>query len=110
MATDLVGQNYSAATSEVGESYPRDSTTMGSSAETLNEKRDGDAIANDLDFKAVEKGDQAPIEESKERQENGQDPFLVLWEGHGDPGCPRGMKKRTKWIITLIVAAGAFNT
>ncbi|KAF3157260.1 hypothetical protein TWF788_005474 [Orbilia oligospora] len=111
MATDLAEPNYSVAASEVGESNPRDLTAMGGSAETLNEKRDGvDAIANDPDFKAVEEGDQVPIEKPKEQQANGQDPFLVLWEGHGDPGCPKGMKKRTKWIITLIVAAGAFNT
>ncbi|KAK6337220.1 hypothetical protein TWF718_010002 [Orbilia javanica] len=110
MATDLVERNSLVGTSE--ESDPRDSATMGSSAETLNmnEKRDEDAIANDADFKVVEEGDQVQTESSKEQEVNGQDPFLVLWEGHGDPGCPRGMKKSTKWMITLVVAAGAFNT
>lgn len=87
-------------------------TDMGSSSETLDAKSAGLPGDNhDISHRAAAK-DQitaqsgGSIEKEAEPQ---KDPYLVLWNGHGDPGCPKGFEKRNKWIITLIVAAGAFN-
>ncbi|KAF3905257.1 hypothetical protein ABW21_db0204923 [Orbilia brochopaga] len=83
---------------------------MPGSAETLNERRpdpkddSGVAIENDKIFLPIRRGPE------NGKTESSRDPYLINWNGHQDPGCPKGFKKKNKWIITLIVAAGAFNT
>ncbi|KAK6537141.1 hypothetical protein TWF694_011339 [Orbilia ellipsospora] len=89
---------------------PRDSATMASSRETLNENKpysseDSSIMANN--DKEIEEKLEKPQDDNSE---GGQDRFLVQWDGPNDPGCPKGIKKRNKWIITLIIAGGAFNT
>ncbi|EWC46378.1 hypothetical protein DRE_04321 [Drechslerella stenobrocha 248] len=75
------------------------------------ENREGSTTTyNEKETQPSEAGQEVETRTQDDKTGSVRDPYLVSWEGHDDTGCPRGLRKLTKWSITLIISAGAFNT